>query len=277
MSGSAVKILDELINSISKNSNINKILKTVQQRLYEKGFDIYHEFPIQSYNEKVVKTSDNLQRVPEFGRKSTKSILVGNTKYLWPLFINELMSNSNKWKNEPNPLNLYTLNSINSICDQYFTKNNIQFSVRFTFEMEKDKLISFQRLCHVSNYAFLDTNSYLCIHKEYGPWIALRAFIVLDDDYNSNQSEQDIKIESLNDILSDEEQANVMKQWNEIQNVLFKDDNNKQIKDSWKYWLKLRDSYNVGKKYRYSDDQILYHYTTDINVLKKICNWQYND
>lgn len=276
--GTSLRLLDELISSFGSKSNLNVIINTLRQGLYDLGFDIFHEFSIQSYNQNVVESSKNLLPLNEYGKTSTHSILIGNTRHLWPIFINELTVNGDKWKNEENPLNEYTLNNIDSICHKYLKENNIDYTLRFTFEMDKDKLIAFQRLCDESNLARLDKNSYLCIHKTYGPWMALRALIVLNNQYQHNSNLQSKY--SLNDICTYKEQQNVIKQWKEIQAVLYNDTNdnkdNKEIMESWRYWLKLRDCYDIGKNYRYSDDQILYHYTTDLNILKNICQWKYD-
>lgn len=42
------------------------------------------------------------------------------------------------------------------------------------------RVLSFQRLAHESGLAFLNPACHLCVHPVYGPWISLRAVVVLD-------------------------------------------------------------------------------------------------
>ena len=251
---SSLQLLNGLISSFT---DMTQTLCSMRRKLYQFGFDIFHEFPIQPYNQKIVGSSNKILALNEFGKKQTHSILIGNTKHLWPIFIEELTSNPNEWQNESDPLNKYTLLCLQSVCNEYLKQNGIEYTLRFTFELEKDKLIAFQRLCDVANCAHLDSDSFLCIHPKYGPWIALRALIVLNKEYKEDSHQI---IESLDDICTQTERENVQNEWRKLQNVLF-EHKEPQTMESWRYWLKLRDSYSIGKEYRYSEEQILYHYT----------------
>ena len=89
--------------------------------------------------------------------------------------------------------------------------------------------------------------SLISIH--FGPWFALRAVVIVSGhtDCNlevSNPSSEAIEIQSA---------------------ALF----NRLLNSNatWQEWLSLRDLYDVGRKYRYSEPQIQYHYTHDQMVL----------
>ena len=268
----SVHILHNLIRNFSRDPTIISAINSLRQQLYDYGFDIFHEFPIQCYNQKVAATSDRLGSLDEYGHDKTHSILIGNTKHLWPIFIDELTRNRNQWQHESSPLNQYTWNCLEKCCDQCLKQNGIDYTVRYTFQMEEDKLVAFQRLCHHAHYAYLDPISHLCIHHQYGPWTAMRAVIVLNAEYYDSDLDEKESAELISP-CSEFEMENVQRQWNEIKKVLFDkrhDDCKPQPADSWKYWLKMRDAYDIGREYRYSDDQILYHYTTDTKVLDSI-------
>jgi hypothetical protein len=34
-------------------------------------------------------------------------------------------------------------------------------------------------------------------------------------------------------------------------------------------WIALRDAVEIGKEYKYEEDQLFYHYTKDYSILKK--------
>ena len=278
---------------MSTKVKTQQILKHLKQELYNKGFDIYHEFCVQRYNDLIVKNNDKLMELPTYNLDKTFGLLIGNTKYLWNIFINELKHNKNKYISNDNLLDYYTHNNIDNICnrilsnknDDYYMDNNnesmnelnnlindldnnINYTIRYYWELNKHKLISFGQLCHISNLAYLDKNSYLCIHNKYGPWFALRCVIVLNIPFN-DQINNDIILNP----VSNDENIKVTKQMNIIQHDLFDKNKNNDI-PSWKYWLNLRECYTIGNEYKYSDDQIKYHYTKDMNALHKLCNWK---
>lgn len=277
------------------STKLQSSLFQLKQALYNHGFDIYHEFCVQKYNKLVVKNNDKLLPLPTYNKQETLGLLIGNTKYLWPIFIKELKEiNPQKYKHMKHPLNEYTKISIENICNNIFSinktynnnkslqiindlinnfDNKIEYEIRYYWEIEKSKLISFQKLCDISNLAFLDKQSYLCIHEKYGPWFALRCVIILNMNYNEKILNSNININN-SYLLSKNEKEKVKKQWNIIKEKLF-DNKNSNVNDipSWKYWLELRNCYDIGKEYKYNDNQILYHYTTNLNVLQEICNW----
>ena len=53
-------------------------------------------------------------------------------------------------------------------------------TVRFSHRTAPGELIAIQQLCHLSGLAYLSKRSHLCIHRQHGPWIALRSVIVCD-------------------------------------------------------------------------------------------------
>ena len=278
---SAVRLLDELIASFSlkRSPCVLESVQLLRQSLDCLGFDIFHQFPIQQYNAHVVAASNALLPIEEYDRSSTHAILIGNTKHLWPIFIEHLSRNPNTWSSEAHPLNQYTLRHIQSVCDRCLTQNQISFTLRFTFQIEKDKLVDFQRLSDVAGLAPLDPDSHLCVHKEYGPWFALRALLVLDAGYSDDPSGSTNcsarGAQTADDICSLKEREQVRRQWQRIQHALFDEKSNrKKPVESWRYWLALRDAYDIGRQHRYSEDQLTYHYTSDLDVLRRICRWE---
>lgn len=187
-------------------------------------------------------------------------ILIGNTCRIWTPFIQYLKQSEDPLAViKSNPLDTYTEKSIHSML----TKNLIGIQYKIYFAHQKNSegkfVVAMQKLAHISGLAEFDPESYLNIHPKYGPWIAMRAAVVVDKTFSAAQENvedlaQNVEIlfERANSI-----QANKRKQYS------------KEMAN-WKYWLACRDAIPVGKEYRYSEEQILYHYTHDITVLEKL-------
>jgi methylmalonic aciduria homocystinuria type C protein len=102
--------------------------------------------------------------------------------------------------------------------------------------------------------------SYLSIHPEHGPWIALRAVIVLDKDWTSGEPAPAPDpctpcpkpcMPALDDAVAASGDEPV----------------GKKVSSSWKLWLAVRDACPMGRSSRYSDEQCEYHYRPDRSFL----------
>jgi methylmalonic aciduria homocystinuria type C protein len=177
---------------------------------------------------------------------------VGNTRYFWRVFREALDADPN----------LRT--AVNPIDD--YTEARIGFA---TAALGRSTLVSYvhvvdpapmpiQRIAHASGLAFLSP-SHLSIHPTYGPWLAFRAAIVLDEDELPLSGE-----------LDDGPCSRCNKPCLpalEVAVASTRDPTVSSLGDSWPLWAKVRDACPVGKAHRYSDDQIRYHYAKDRAML----------
>jgi len=114
-------------------------------------------------------------------------------------------------------------------------------------------------MCHIAGLAFLSPSAYLNIHSLYGPWIGLRAALVFDMD----GPEQSIPLSHPcpSDEPAFEKAVQLAVQASKYSNLFT------MPLPAWKHWLAVRDVCSIGKDYRYSEDQIEYHYTVNSDVL----------
>lgn len=133
-----------------------------------------------------------LEPLPTFGRSanddSTLSILIANTKHIWPIFVDKF-SSTNEEKIDKNPLDKYTKQSVETAINETLSSfshnsdtkiNNdkyitVDYDVRYTFELEPKRFVAFQQLCQDSGFAYYNRVCFLNVHKEIGPWFGLRA------------------------------------------------------------------------------------------------------
>ncbi|CAG8571941.1 10400_t:CDS:2 [Gigaspora rosea] len=265
----------------SRQIQWEEITKKISEILYPLGFDLVKAFPIQRYNSNVSPAS-SLAPLPTYFRTSTLSIIVGNTKHLWPIFLKyytKFQSVTNNTKTKP----------INAKCK---SRSN----------SHEKKFVAFQRLTQDAGLAYYNKSCFLCVHEEFGPWFGLRAVITFDIEGPPNESylfpplknpypEGDALLKlKITEILGTENHNyhqlvtpthSSDSELTEIKPV-FDDDDKKKFMNSrdnakWYEWVELRDiasgfmTKDNLEKYRYSEEQIKYHYTHNLKFLQELC------
>ena len=122
--------------------------------------------------------------------------------------------------------------------------------------------VAIQHMAALAGLAWLSP-SYLTIHPVYGPWISWRAVFVLPD------SERTPVVESVPVLPCRHCDRQCMPALNmalrETKTADFSG-----VRHSWKPWLAVRDACEEGHAWRFCSDQIEYHYTADVEVLRRI-------
>ena len=258
--------------------------------------------------------------LPTFSQtNSTLSILVGNTKHLWAEFLKyystEVFTNytcetppssnhcassttysedsDNEEYKKQNPLDYYTRISITTVIKEIILLKNLaklSYDIRYTFDLDEKKFVAFQILAENASFAYYNRVCYLNVHKEYGPWIGLRAVITFDivGPPNSSQlfpelknpfPEGDENLErKIQEIYGTKGHHYHQRISSEQDNRIITDEatSDTGIKEEWYKFVELRDiasgfmDKELLDKYRYSKDQIEYHYTNSIELLNKL-------
>ncbi|TPX62728.1 hypothetical protein SpCBS45565_g06974 [Spizellomyces sp. 'palustris'] len=181
-------------------SNYTQLVKSLANALSPAGLAVSQPFPVQRYNNDPACSPYPL---PTFDRShSTLAILVYNSKSIWEPFIAYLAqdpasrlegaivhlsrisqgcpSNLPSFKGTSNPLDDFAAKTIESALLN-IVPSTTQYLIRYPHNTGKE-FVHFQRLCHLSGTAYRNPNCFLCVHPIHGPWMALRAVIVLDMD-----------------------------------------------------------------------------------------------
>lgn len=127
-------------------------------------------------------------------------IIIGNTKQLWHKFITNYQADS-LLQSSSQPLDSYTTYAIEASIplhantlsppttspDQSWRRRlSGTFSIGYGHLPDKHgNYYPLQRLAHESGLAYFHAKSHLNLHPVYGPWIALRAVMVVDLDINT--------------------------------------------------------------------------------------------
>ena len=229
------------------------IVPEVRERCLRAGLDLLQPFNIGEYNRAV----EALYRIPDYGRSPALGLLIGNTQSLWPRFLAALRAQP-QLLNEEHPLDTFVKEEVLGALRPLA----VRWDARWAHEAPPRR-VAMQRLAHISGLAYLSP-SYLSVHATYGPWIALRAAVVVDVDGSSEVAP------APSNPCSDCEKDCLPK----LQRALLASGPELNaaggVQQHWQLWLAVRDACPVGQSHRYSDGQIRYHYTKDVNALKRL-------
>jgi len=112
-------------------------------------------------------------RLPAVGREDALVIVLGNTRALWAPFVAALEREPAR-REVAHPLDAWIEEVVGAIAAE--TLADVPHAVRFAHDPPPRRL-PFARLAHAVGLGQLGPS--LCIHPEHGPWIALRAALVV--------------------------------------------------------------------------------------------------
>ena len=194
--------------------------------LAARGLELTHAFSLRSIDGLFAHSSPD-----------ALAILVGNTRSLWKALEAETLEVAD-------PVNHYVESALLSSLDE---ANAPPHQVYWTHSRYDGSYLPFQRIAHAAGFAHLSP-SLLLIHREHGPWFALRAMIVFELLGPEAQPAPDPCSHCLQPCLPALAAA--------------------ERSDEWRAWLAVRDACPEGIASRYGEVQIRYHYTKDRSLLK---------
>lgn len=198
------------------------------ERLAGFGLDLAAPLATADYDAEVGEAL----RLPDFGRARALAIVVGNTRALWPRFL----------ASGQRLLDDYVMAAVRASIDP-----GVAHEIRWAHEVPAT--VAIQRAAAIAGLAYL-APSHLCVHPEYGPWIALRAVVVLDADGPPRAPAIAAPCDCARGCGPAFERALAAGEPRSTE----------ELRERWRLWLGVRDGCPVGRAHRYSEDQILFHY-----------------
>jgi methylmalonic aciduria homocystinuria type C protein len=213
------------------------------------GIDLTAGIAVEVYNRRVPET----HRLPTLGRDQPLGIVLGNSRAFWPKFL-EALKESQGLRESEHPVNTY----ITEIFAGLLAALPLAYEVRWAHTSQPSP-VAMQQAAMIAGLAHTSP-SYLSIHPEHGPWIGLRAVIVLDEDWASGETAPapDPCTPCPKPCMPALDRA-VAASKNEPKG--------KMVSSVWKLWLAVRDACPVGRSSRYPDEQCEYHYRPDRSFL----------
>jgi len=216
-------------------------LRLVCERLAGAGLDLLAPLALGSYNQSVSQE----YRLP--AGDDRLALVVGNTRVLWPLFL-KVLHRQPDLQRASDPLDRYVEQGLARALEGLPV-----LDVRFAHEPPVRR-VAIQRAADLAGMASLSP-SHLSVHPIYGPWIALRALVVLDVPTPAGPAWPAAPcwkgcgrpcLEALQKALE--------VGWDP--------------KRTWRAWVAIRDACPRGRRSRYSEEALRYHYAQDRTVLE---------
>ena len=270
------------------------------------GFDICHPFHPSWYNTAVEKANltDQLRFLPVSKcPEHPSAFLIGNTRHLWEIFLDwvEKKRTSGKANLGENPLDEYTKEAITNAVERsaHLFSNKLTFNDENSHAALDDRkyyifwsdttittaaasstfLVSMQRIAQVSGFCFLDdTATMMAVNPVFGTWMSFRAAVVFypatagttnasadRSSSTTNNPASPCPPKLLQCLVSSQEQEMGRALMMSAMAVAEEGNNGDDVH---KYWIAIRDCISVGRdKYRFTENQLLYHYTKDKRYL----------
>jgi methylmalonic aciduria homocystinuria type C protein len=226
-----------------------QLANLVQAGCAEAGLDLVQPFAVEAYNRAVSAE----YRLPDFGRARALGILIGNTRALWPCFVAALRAAPERL-DDPHPLDRYVAEHVLAALQSV----PLRWEVRWAQD-GPPRRVAMQRLAHVSGLAF-PSPTFLSIHAVFGPWIALRAAVVID-------AEGPPAAPEIPNPCSGCEERCLPALRRALASLGEGPATQTGIAQQWMPWVAVRDACSVGQEHRYGEEQIRYHYAKDRTVL----------
>ena len=220
------------------------------------GFEVLGAVGVGAYNRTLEPRHHGL-RLPELRDERDAAFVVGNTRRLWPLFLQAYARTP--LRAEPHPLDEYARTRIGSAVTRVAAELRVRFELRYSFD-EAPRGVAISRLATLAGIGEASPVG-LCIHPEYGPWFSLRAAVVFEVEGPEPRSAAPTcsacssrpcvtaRTEMLNRCGGAFDRATFLAHW--------------------RAWLAMRDACPVGTASRYDDRQIRYHYLKERAILEE--------
>jgi methylmalonic aciduria homocystinuria type C protein len=209
-------------------------LDLIASRCVDAGLDLHATTSVGRYNALVTEEF----HLP--GHETSAVIVIGNTRALWPHIDRFVMGS-------PQPLSDPVDTYVERVLADAVAEIDGVIDVRFSHE-PPPRRVAIQRLADVAGLAWLSP-SHLCVHETVGPWMALRAAVVLERPAPLPAAELPPLCDCASHCLPKLQQA-----------LAAGEATSADVEEHWRLWVAMRDACPVGRAHRYSDEQIAYHY-----------------
>jgi methylmalonic aciduria homocystinuria type C protein len=222
------------------------IVKAIAARCAAAGLDLCATCAAEDYDAAVPPA----YRLPAVGRARALVIVIGNTRALWPII---RAAHRGPLAGVRDPVDRHVETTVRAAVADALAAHapGAAHEVRFAPE-PPPRRVAMQRLAAVAGLAWLSP-SHLSVHPVYGPWIGLRAAIVIDVDGPPPRAPLPAPCDCARGCLPLLERALAAGVPSSAA----------ELRPRWLAWLAVRDACPVGRTHRYDEAQLRYHYAGD--------------
>lgn len=194
-------------------------------------------------------------KLPPVGRARALVIVAGNTRAMWPHVL------ASPYAAGPRPVDDHVAEVVHAAIERALAPLSLRPAHAVCFSPDPPpRRIAMQQLAHVAGLAAL-TPSHLCVHPIYGPWIALRAAIVIDVEGPPPAPPPPPPCDCTQGCGPALEHALAASAAASAPDAT-------GVRERWRLWVAVRDACPIGRAHRYGENQLRYHYTGDRSALR---------
>lgn len=212
------------------------------------GFDLTASFSVAGWNARAIAP----ERLPLFG-DDCLGLVVGNTRRFWGA-LQAAYAADTALQASPHPLDAYAMAAISTAAERTGARTHCLWA-----HTTEPTPIPIQRIAQAAGLAWLSP-SHLSVHPTHGPWISLRAVVVVDAPPPPGDAAAPPDpcttcaqpcVAALRAVVGEAIRPEGLR-----------------VGADWRGWLAVRDSCPVGRAHRFSDAQIEYHYVKTRPLLR---------
>jgi hypothetical protein len=151
-------------------------LEGIQTQLSSLGLDLLSSAPTSHYNASVAAPYHLPSDAP-----GARMLVIGNSRALWPQFISALARNPAAVHGDA-PLDSYVEAAVHAVF-------GVGGDVRFAHEVGDGRRFCARAAAAAAGLGAVDGESQLLVHHTYGPWVSVRAVVLLGRDGECGGSE----------------------------------------------------------------------------------------
>lgn len=187
--------------------------------------------------------------LPAFAPDGSLAVVVGNSRALWPVLAAALRRAPRRL-DAADVVDAWAEETIGTAAAATGVAHRILWS-----HPTGAAAVPIQRLARVAGLAWLSP-AHLAIHPRFGPWIGLRAVVVFA--LPAPQLPRPLPADPCGRCSDACLPA--------FRTAVAAGDG----PEAWRAWLAARDACPLGREHRYDEDQIVYHYTGDRRILRRL-------
>eukprot|EP00611_Tribonema_gayanum_P002728 TRINITY_DN12061_c0_g1_i1.p1 TRINITY_DN12061_c0_g1~~TRINITY_DN12061_c0_g1_i1.p1 ORF type:complete len:298 (-),score=84.90 TRINITY_DN12061_c0_g1_i1:184-1077(-) len=167
------------------------------------------------------------------------------------------------------PIDAYVMEVVSAAVRELRASNALPAAARaaevklyWAHETAQGRLVAIQRMAHVSGLAWLHDKTHLCLHPEVGPWLALRAVVLVDIPGPTGSPPPAMPCPA-----SEAEVARAAAAMDAALDVIKR--SGATSREAREAFLAARAAFDLGAAYRYPADVTEYHYHKDLRTLQR--------
>ncbi|DAZ97602.1 TPA: hypothetical protein N0F65_002221, partial [Lagenidium giganteum] len=247
-----------------------------------RGLDVVLPLTVEKYNALLARQADpkflRFQLPPQLTDtlRSHLMVLIGNTKNLWPPFLEAVIAEMEAETTQPgsiapHPIDRYVERNILAVVDDLPQSGLPSPSQTFwVTDTEPGRMILAQKMALAAEAVALCPAAQLCVHPEFGPWLAFRCALLFAVEEEDGQDDQERRRVHSSCGHPDDLHHVLQTQMDEALAAAQNSSSTKVAPDAWKKWVLPRISMAPRHPWMYPPQQILYHYTKDLAYLSRV-------